>query len=79
VWIVRPGADGKPARVARTPVKIGPYGEDSVPVLEGVAATDWVVSAGAHLLREGQPVKPVDRHDRAIALVATPAPKPAAR
>jgi multidrug efflux system membrane fusion protein len=73
VWVVRevaPAAEGRPARavVRRAPVKIGPYGEESVPVLEGVTASDWVVAAGAHLLQENQPVRPVDRHDREVAL-----------
>jgi multidrug efflux system membrane fusion protein len=73
VWVVRevaPAAEGRAARavVRRAPVKIGPYGEDSVPVLAGIAAGDWVVAAGAHLLQENQPVRPVDRHDRAVAI-----------
>jgi multidrug efflux system membrane fusion protein len=54
--------------VRRAPVKIGPYGETSVPVLEGIAATDWIVAAGAHLLQDNQPVRPVDRHDRVVAI-----------
>ncbi|QOW19861.1 efflux RND transporter periplasmic adaptor subunit [Lysobacter ciconiae] len=43
------------------PVSIGAYGNDSVPVLDGLAKDDWVVAAGGHLLREGQEVAPVDR------------------
>jgi multidrug efflux system membrane fusion protein len=68
VWVVHPAAKGKPAVVRRTAVRVGPYGEESVPVLAGLNAGDWIVAAGAHLLQEGQPVKPVDRHDRAVAL-----------
>jgi multidrug efflux system membrane fusion protein len=69
VWVVVPAKEkGAPAITKRTTVRIGPYGEDSVPVLAGLDADDWVVAAGAHLLQEGQPVKPVDRHDRAVAL-----------
>ena len=84
VWVVRevaPAANGRVARtvVRRAPVKIGPYGEDAVPVLAGLAAGDWVVAAGAHLLQENQPVRPVDRHDRAVAVAPARAAAPAAR
>jgi multidrug efflux system membrane fusion protein len=71
VFVVRDAA-GDARHVAtvvrRTPVRIGPYGEDSVPVLSGLQPDDWVVAAGAHLLRDGQAVRPVDRHDRAVAI-----------
>ena len=36
--------------------------------VEGLAAGDWVVAAGGHLLREGQAVKPVDRDNRPVKL-----------
>lgn len=62
VWVV--GASGK---LHLTPVRIGPYGEESVPVLSGLRASDWVVAAGGHLLREGQAVAPVDRENRPVA------------
>lgn len=73
VWVVRP-ADA-PARgvVHLVSVRTGPWGEQRVPVLSGLAPDDWVVAAGAHLLREGQVVQPVDRDDRPVAL--TPAGK----
>ncbi|MGH8030711.1 MAG: efflux RND transporter periplasmic adaptor subunit [Arenimonas sp.] len=81
VWVVReiaPAKEGHPARtvVRRAAVKIGPYGEDAVPVLDGLAAGDWIVAAGAHLLQENQVVRPVDRHDRLVAItpVRTTAP-----
>jgi multidrug efflux system membrane fusion protein len=44
-------------------------------VLSGVNANDWVVAAGGHLLREGQPVTAVDRQNRPVL---APAAKPAA-
>jgi len=66
VWVVRP--KGKALVVTLVPVVIGPYGESSVPVLSGLRPDDWVVAAGAHLLREGQPVQPVDRHDRVVTV-----------
>ena len=62
VWVVDP-ATGK---VRSQPVQLGAYGEVSVPVLGGVKASDWVVGAGGHLLREGQPVTPVDRDNRPV-------------
>ena len=62
VWVVNP-ADGA---IKATPVTVGAYGPDAVPVLSGVAAQDWVVAAGGHLLREGQVVTPVDRQNRPV-------------
>ena len=61
VWVVRAG------KLHLAPVRIGAFGEDSVPVLSGLAANDWVVAAGGHLLREGQAVAPVDRDNRPVA------------
>lgn len=63
VWRLRPDAT-----LARAPVRIGAYGERSVPVLEGVSADDWIVLAGVHLLREGQEVRPLDRDNRPVPL-----------
>ena len=73
VWVVDP----QTGRVKSTPVQLGRYGETDVPVLGGVNAGDWVVGAGGHLLREGQPVTPVDRDNRPllskkIAVAAAP-------
>ncbi|HZV39097.1 MAG TPA: efflux RND transporter periplasmic adaptor subunit, partial [Pseudoxanthomonas sp.] len=31
-----------------------------------VAASDWIVAAGGHLLREGQAVAPVDGDNRPV-------------
>jgi multidrug efflux system membrane fusion protein len=64
VFIVDPAS----AKVKRTQVVLGPYGESRVPVISGVGAQDWVVVAGVHLLRDGQVVRPVDRENRAVAL-----------
>ncbi len=71
VWVVNP-ADGK---LQTRAVTLGAYGPESVPVLQGLKAEDWVVAAGGHLLREGQPVTAVDRSNRPIELGA---PKKAA-
>ena len=54
----------------KTPVRVGAFGENSVPVLEGLNASDWVVAAGVHVLHEGQQVRPVDRSNRVVNLAA---------
>ncbi|OLF56109.1 efflux RND transporter periplasmic adaptor subunit [Pseudomonas chlororaphis] len=54
----------------KTPVRLGAFGEKSVPVLEGLGASDWVVAAGVHVLQEGQQVRPVDRSNRVVNLAA---------
>ncbi|SDG90071.1 membrane fusion protein, multidrug efflux system [Pseudomonas benzenivorans] len=66
VWVVDP----QDSTLKRTPVRIGAYGEKLVPVLEGLQAGDWLVAAGVQMLREGQQVRPVDRDNRAVKLVA---------
>ena len=48
------------------PVTLGAFGEDRVPVLSGLQASDWIVAAGGHLLRDGQRVAPVDRDNRPV-------------
>ncbi|UOV06738.1 efflux RND transporter periplasmic adaptor subunit [Pseudoxanthomonas sp. F37] len=62
VWIVDPATGEVRARS----VQLGRYGESSVPVLAGLKASEWVVAAGGHLLREGQTVAPVDRNNRPL-------------
>jgi multidrug efflux system membrane fusion protein len=64
VWVVDPTS----STLKRTNVKIGAYGDKTVPVLEGLHANDWVVAAGGQVLREGQQVRPVDRDNRVVAL-----------
>jgi multidrug efflux system membrane fusion protein len=54
----------------RVPVRLGPYGQESVPVLDGLAASDWVVAAGVHVLHDGEQVRPVDRQNRVVKLAA---------
>jgi RND family efflux transporter MFP subunit len=55
VWVV----DDKTSRVALRPVKLGGAQNDAVVVSAGLQAGETVVVAGAHLLHEGQAVKPV--------------------
>ena len=61
VWRVGPGN-----KLEQVPVRTGPFGEKNVPVLEGLKADDWIVSAGVHVLHPGQQVRPVDRSNRTI-------------
>ncbi|MBX8588484.1 efflux RND transporter periplasmic adaptor subunit [Pseudomonas cichorii] len=65
VWRVSP--DGI---LKRAPVQLGAYGQESVPVLEGLKETDWIVAAGVHVLREGERIRPVDRSNRAVKMAA---------
>lgn len=67
VWVVNPDT----GLVHKAPVEVGPYQEQIVPVLRGLQPQDWVVSAGTHLLREGQAVIPVDRQNRRLDLKQT--------
>ena len=55
---------------AFAPLRVGPFGENSVPVLEGLKANDWIVSAGVHVLHQGQEVRPIDRSNRTINVMA---------
>lgn len=66
LWVVDPAT--KKLRLA--PVRLGPLSADSAPVVSGVDADAWIVAAGGHLLREGQPVAPVDRQNRPVAIAA---------
>ncbi|HAG78465.1 MAG TPA: efflux RND transporter periplasmic adaptor subunit, partial [Pseudomonas sp.] len=56
--------------VERVEVRTGPFGEQLVPVLEGLGADDWIVLAGVQMLSDNQPVRPVDRHNRPVELAA---------
>ena len=71
VWVVDPATGVLKAKA----VTVGAYGPETVPVLSGVTAQDWVVAAGGHLLRDGQTVTPVDRQNRPLR---SPAAAPAA-
>nr|WP_233171157.1 efflux RND transporter periplasmic adaptor subunit [Herbaspirillum sp. ASV7] len=54
LWVV--GADGK---LELRPVTVAAYGERSISVSQGVAASDKVVVQGVHTLTAGEKVKPV--------------------
>lgn len=66
LWVVDPAT----GTVSLRAVEIGPYGEARVPVLAGIDADDWIVTAGVHLLREGQAIVPIDRDNRRLDLAA---------
>ena len=65
VWRIKPDLT-----VERVNVRIGAYGDDSVPVLEGLAPNDWVVRAGTQLMSQGLRVRPVDERNRPVKLAA---------
>ncbi|KAF1014721.1 MAG: Multidrug resistance protein MdtA [Stenotrophomonas maltophilia] len=73
VWVVDP----QRSTLKAVTVTTGAYGAESVPVLSGVGAGDWVVAAGGHLLRADQAVTAVDRQNRPV-LSASSASAPAA-
>ncbi len=55
------------ATLIKKPVRIGAYGRDSVPILEGLTVQDWVVIGGVHLLQAGQKVRAVNRDNQPVA------------
>lgn len=55
--------------VRQTPVTLGAYGRDSVPVLSGLQAQDYVVMGGVHLLRDRQKIRPINRDNHAVQAV----------
>jgi multidrug efflux system membrane fusion protein len=65
VWVVKPDNT-----LRKVPVRVGAFGEKTVPVLEGLSANEWVVAAGVHVLLDGQQVRPVDRSNRVVNLAA---------
>ncbi|WP_444958604.1 efflux RND transporter periplasmic adaptor subunit [Microbulbifer sp. ZKSA002] len=62
VWVLNP----ETKTLHKTPVSLGPYGEEFVSVFSGLKRNDWIVAAGTHLLQEGMVVRPVDRMNRPI-------------
>ncbi|MAB97669.1 MAG: efflux transporter periplasmic adaptor subunit [Pseudomonadaceae bacterium] len=64
VWWLDPAT----STLHKRPVRVGPYGERLVPVLEGLSVDDWFVLAGVEVLHEGEKVRPVDRDNRTVEL-----------
>ena len=65
VWVVNANQT-----LRKVPVTLGTYGRDSVPILSGLKASDWVVVGGVHLLRDQQKIHPVDRDNREVTVNA---------
>ena len=65
VWVVNANQS-----IRKVHVTLGTYGRDSVPVVSGLKATDWVVVGGVHLLRDQQKIHPVDRDNREVTVKA---------
>lgn len=66
VWVV----DSATSQVRKRNVQLGAFGQEQVPVVQGLQGDEWVVVAGVHLLLEGQDVRPVDRTNQPVALSA---------
>lgn len=66
VWVVNPAT----SKVEQRPVRVNNYGQQRASITEGLKENEWVVSAGVHLLQPGQSVRPVDRDNRPVTLVA---------
>ena len=64
VWVV----DKHTHQVHLSPVDVASYREQGVVVTAGVEPQQWIVTAGVHKLREGDPVTPVDSINRPVAL-----------
>jgi len=63
VWLL----DREQSQVKRRAVHAGSYNELEVTILEGVQADDWVVASGVQMLREGQPVRALNRSGRELS------------
>lgn len=64
VWVLDPQSK----RVHLESVELGSYREEGLALLGGIESSDWVVTAGVHLLVEGQTVRPIDRENRPVVL-----------
>ena len=62
-WLIR-------IRIHKVAVSLGAYGRDSVPVLSGLNANDYVVVGGVHLLHEQQKIHPIDRDNRPVQIAS---------
>jgi membrane fusion protein, multidrug efflux system len=62
VWVL----DRQTRQVALRAVELAGFREDGLALRGGIAASDWVVTAGVHTLVEGQAVRPIDRANRPV-------------
>lgn len=70
VWVIDPAK----SRAQRVPVQVQHWGERQAVIEAGLSPSDWIVVGGVHLIREGQPLRPVDRDNRPVDLAAGAAP-----
>lgn len=70
VWVIDPAT----SRAQRVPVQVQHWGERQAVIEAGLSASDWIVVGGVHLIREGQPLRPVDRDNRPVDLATGVAP-----
>jgi multidrug efflux system membrane fusion protein len=64
VWVV----DAKTRQVHLAAVNVAAYREQGVLLAGGVDAQQWIVTAGVHKLRDGEPISPVDPQNRPVNL-----------
>jgi multidrug efflux system membrane fusion protein len=72
VWVI----DAKEGRIHKRGVSTLKYGAQRVEITDGLSQNEWIVQAGVHLLREGEPVRAVDADNRPVRLGAKAAAKP---
>lgn len=69
VWVFDPDA----GRIHRRGVGVLGYGAQQAEIAAGALRPDeWIVQAGVHLLREGEPVRAVDADNRPVQTAAKP-------
>jgi multidrug efflux system membrane fusion protein len=64
VWIV----DAKTHQVHLAAVDVVAYREQGAVLAGGVDVGQWIVTAGVHKLRDGEPISPVDAQNRPVVL-----------
>jgi multidrug efflux system membrane fusion protein len=64
VWVV----DAKTHQVHLSAVEVVAYREQGVLLAGGVDSQQWIVTAGVHKLRDGEPIAPVDAQNRPVIL-----------
>ncbi len=62
VFVLDPAA----SRAVRRPVTVASWGEREAVIAEGLSPEDWVLGGGVHLVRDGEPLRAVDRDNRPI-------------
>jgi multidrug efflux system membrane fusion protein len=64
VWVV----DAHTHQVHLAPVEVVAYREQGVLLASGIDTQQWIVTAGVHKLRDGEPIAPVDALNRPVTL-----------